>query len=96
MLQIACKYSDEIVDRDVAVLNPIVEKLLRVQGRIPTGGPPVISRDDIKSVHTVPPRPFVTRTLPVDMKSPEFESRANTLRSTIVSDIRFSSSTNYL
>jgi hypothetical protein len=83
----AAKYVVDILDNKLAVANPILEKELRVQGRFPTGAPPTILSVDNIGVQVVPPVSFVRRTFPGFIVRPVFESTANTLRRTILSDI---------
>jgi hypothetical protein len=63
-------------DRLLAVSEPKLEKLLMVDGIPVRTGPPTIANVDNISVQLVPPRPLVSKTFPVERKSPVFESRA--------------------
>jgi len=65
----------------------LVENVLTVDGRLPIIGPPNVVKEDISGDQYVPPEPFVKRILPDEINKPVFESNANTLRRTIVSDI---------
>ena len=49
--------------------------------------PPVMVNPASIDVHVVPPSAFVRRTFPGGIVNPLFESTANTLRRTILSDI---------
>ena len=63
------------------------ETVLIVEGRFPTTGPPIVVNEEMRGDQYVPPDPFVKRILPDEINKPVFESNANTLRRTIVSDI---------
>ncbi len=87
MLHRDCRKTEDRVERRLVVPKVWLEKLLILDGIPLIMGPPAIARVESMSVQFVPPSPFVSKTFPVDMKSPVFESRAYTLRRTIVSDI---------
>ena len=70
------KKTEEMEDRLLAVSEPKLEKLLMVDGIPVRTGPPTIANVDNISVQLVPPRPLVSKTFPVERKSPVFESRA--------------------
>jgi hypothetical protein len=88
-LHMAARYVSVIFDSNPEVLYVILENELRVQGRFPTASPPDIRKVDNIGVQVVPPLEFVRRTFPGSSVSPVFESTANTLRRTILSDILF-------
>jgi hypothetical protein len=75
-LQSDFRKTEEMEDRLAVVSYVMVENVLMVEG-IPTiTGPPTMARVDNISVQLVPPSPFVSKTCPVERKSPVFESRA--------------------
>jgi hypothetical protein len=90
MLQSDCKNTEERVDNRLLVSKVKEDKLLSVDGTVFIIGPPATVNVESISTQFVPPRPFVIKTFPVEIKSPVFESRAYTLRRTIVSDIALS------
>jgi hypothetical protein len=87
MLHRDCRKTDDRLERSLLVSSVMLEKVLRLDGIPFIMGPPATVRLESISTQFVPPRPFVNRTFPVEIKSPVFESRAYTLRRTMVSDI---------
>ena len=75
-LQRDFRKTEEMEDKLLAVSEPKLEKLLMVDGIPVITGPPTIANVDNMSVQLVPPRPLVSKTFPVERKSPVFESRA--------------------
>ncbi len=85
-----CRNTEDNDDNRLVVSKENDDKLLIVEGIPFIIGPPARVSVERVSIHVVPPSPFVIKTLPVEIKSPVFESRANTLRRTVVSDIALS------
>jgi hypothetical protein len=70
------KKTEEMEDRLAVVSYVMVENVLIVDGTPTITGPPTRANVDNISVQLVPPRPLVSKTFPVERKSPVFESRA--------------------
>jgi hypothetical protein len=87
MLHKDCRKTEDRDESRLVISKVWLEKVLKLDGIPFIMGPPAIVRVESISVQFVPPSPFVNKTFPVEMKSPVFESRAYTLRRTIVSDI---------
>jgi hypothetical protein len=64
-----------------------VEKELNVEGKKETIGPPNVDSESKTPFHVVPPRPSVIILLPAGINPPVSGFKANTRRSTILSDI---------
>jgi hypothetical protein len=87
MLHRDCRKTEDSEERSEFIEAVCVEKLLIVDGISFIIGPPAMVSVESISTQFVPPSPFVSKTFPVERKSPVFESRAYTLRRTVVSDI---------